>query len=105
VSNNIWTFGQQHLVFGKIEHEEEAKKEEDLARRAANAPAPGAKPVKGRKNAAADADGAGAGDASEAAEPGPQPPDSGGAGTNGAGKNRTPRPGARPAARSKKRKR
>ena len=46
VSNNIWTFGQQHLVFGKIEKEEEAKKEEALARRSANAPAPGAKPAK-----------------------------------------------------------
>jgi YidC/Oxa1 family membrane protein insertase len=44
VSNNIWTFGQQHLVFGKIEKEEEAKKEEALARRSSNAPAPGAKP-------------------------------------------------------------
>ena len=43
-SNNIWTFGQQHYVFGKIEKEEEAKKQEALERRAANAPAPGAKP-------------------------------------------------------------
>ena len=25
-ANNIWTFGQQHYVFGKIEKEEEAKK-------------------------------------------------------------------------------
>ena len=109
VSNNIWTFGQQHLVFGKIEREEEAKKDEDLARRAANAPAPGAKPVKGRKNTAVDSDDDRAG-GPEAAEPGPRPPDSdapgtNGAGKNGAGKNRTPRPGARPAARPKKRKR
>ena len=43
-SNNIWTFGQQHYVFGMIEKEEEAKKREALERRAANAPAPGAKP-------------------------------------------------------------
>ena len=43
-SNNIWTFGQQHVVFGMIEKEEEAKKREALERRAANAPAPGAKP-------------------------------------------------------------
>jgi YidC/Oxa1 family membrane protein insertase len=54
VSNNIWTFAQQHLVFGKIEREEEAAKEEALARRAANAPAPGAKPVKNRKATVAD---------------------------------------------------
>ena len=46
VSNNIWTFGQQHYVFGKIEQEEEAKREEALARRSANAPAPGVKPTK-----------------------------------------------------------
>ena len=41
VANNIWTFGQQHDVFGRIEKEEEAKKQEELARRASNAPAPG----------------------------------------------------------------
>ncbi len=41
VSNNIWTFGQQHYVFGKIEKEEEAKKQEALERRAQNAPAAG----------------------------------------------------------------
>ena len=91
VSNNIWTFGQQHLVFGKIAKEEEAKKEEALARRSANAPAPGAKPVKNRKNDAAamqaDDD---AGEPAEAVEsPAPE------------AANRTPRPGARP----KKRKR
>ena len=50
VSNNIWTYGQQHLVFGKIARRRR-RKEEALARRAANAPAPGAKPVKARKTA------------------------------------------------------
>jgi YidC/Oxa1 family membrane protein insertase len=53
VSNNIWTFAQQHYVFGRIELEEEAKKEEALARRSANAPAPGAKPAKPKKGSAA----------------------------------------------------
>lgn len=48
-SNNIWTFGQQHYVFGMIEQEEEAKKQEALERRAANAPAPGAKPKRAPK--------------------------------------------------------
>ena len=108
VSNNIWTFGQQHIVFGKIEKEEEAKKEEALARRSANAPAPGAKPQKGRK----------AGAAGEVSEEGPaepsgevtnggavaQPPTSpptGAAKAKPATPSRTPRPGARP----KKRKR
>jgi YidC/Oxa1 family membrane protein insertase len=49
VANNIWTYGQQHYVFGRIEKEEELKKEEDLARRASNAPAPGSKPKVKRK--------------------------------------------------------
>jgi YidC/Oxa1 family membrane protein insertase len=48
VANNIWTYGQQHYVFGKIEKEEELKKEEELARRASNAPAPGSKPKRKR---------------------------------------------------------
>ena len=30
VSNNIWTYGQQHYVFGKIEEREEAKKQEEI---------------------------------------------------------------------------
>jgi YidC/Oxa1 family membrane protein insertase len=51
VSNNIWTYGQQHYVFGKIEKREEAKKAEELERRAANAPAPGAKPKPKRNKA------------------------------------------------------
>src|SRR6201996_4181934 len=52
-SNNIWTFGQQHYVFGMIEKEDEAKKQEAIARRAANAPAPGAKPKRPTKTASA----------------------------------------------------
>ena len=102
MSNNIWTFGQQHYVFGKIEKEEEAKKEEALARRAANAPAPGVKPTKPKKGAPAATNGATgeAGDEAVAeAEPetesGPAKPAAGGTTA------RTPRPGARP----KKRKR
>ena len=56
-ANNIWTFGQQHYVFGKIEKEEEAKKLEAIERRAANAPPPGAKPKRARKGEAAATDG------------------------------------------------
>lgn len=55
VSNNIWTYGQQHLVFGRIEKEEEAKKQQALERRAQNAPKPGAKPVDSKKKAVTDA--------------------------------------------------
>ena len=59
LANNIWTFGQQHYVFGKIEKEEEAKKLEAQERRSANAPAPGAKPNRPRKTQpAANVDGA-----------------------------------------------
>lgn len=53
-SNNIWTFAQQHYVFGMIAKEEEAKKEEQLRRRSANAPAPGAKPKRGGRTATAE---------------------------------------------------
>src|SRR5271154_543777 len=50
-ANNIWTFGQQHYVFGMIEKEDEAKKQEAIQRRAANSPAPGAKPKRTPKAA------------------------------------------------------
>ncbi|MGC0366743.1 YidC/Oxa1 family membrane protein insertase [Rhodococcus sp. 27YEA15] len=52
VSNNIWTYGQQHLVFRKIDAEEEQKKQEAINRRNDNAPKPGARP-KRKKGAAA----------------------------------------------------
>ena len=52
VSNNIWTYGQQHYVFGKIEKREEEKKREAQERRNANAPAPGARPKRPRKTPA-----------------------------------------------------
>ena len=95
VSNNIWTFGQQHYVFARIEKEEEAKKDEAIARRAANAPAPGAKPAKPRKNVV------GGETQSDAVDSdGPQPTVTGDDHEDG-GSSRTPRPGARP----KKRKR
>src|ERR1700744_5876862 len=55
-ANNIWTFGQQHYVFGMIEREEEEKKNEALERRAANAPAPGAKPKRAAEKATANGD-------------------------------------------------
>jgi len=100
VSNNIWTYGQQHLVFGKIAKEEEAKKEETLARRSANAPAPGVKPNKVRKTAAVETALSGveetgtddSGDADDVPTKTSPSRDSA---------SRTPRPGARP----KKRKR
>ncbi|WP_280240535.1 membrane protein insertase YidC [Nocardia abscessus] len=56
VANNIWTYGQQHLVFGRMEKEEEAKKQAKLEQRAQNAPKPGAKPVNVKKKPASTAD-------------------------------------------------
>jgi YidC/Oxa1 family membrane protein insertase len=104
-SNNIWTFAQQHYVFGMIEKEEEAKKQEVIQRRAANAPAPGAKPRRQAKAAPASVDGAPADPSSagrvteaENAETEANKPT---AARNNTPTNRTPRPGARP----KKRKR
>jgi YidC/Oxa1 family membrane protein insertase len=55
VANNIWTYGQQHLVFGRMQKEEDEKKQQKLEQRAQNAPKPGAKPVNVKKRTAADA--------------------------------------------------
>jgi YidC/Oxa1 family membrane protein insertase len=104
VSNNIWTFGQQHYVFGRIEKEEEAKKDEALARRAANAPAPGAKPTKPKKGAPAATNGSAADDADDSADIADvaatdtdTDTDSGSEkSADGGTTSRTPRPGARP---------
>lgn len=56
LANNIWTYGQQHYVFGRIEKEEEAKKVAAQERRSANAPAPGKKPNRRKTIAATPAD-------------------------------------------------
>ncbi|WP_030167016.1 MULTISPECIES: membrane protein insertase YidC [Actinomycetes] len=45
VSNNLWTYVQQHVVFGNIEKEEEAEKAAKLEKRSNYAPKPGAKPA------------------------------------------------------------
>jgi YidC/Oxa1 family membrane protein insertase len=113
LANNIWTFGQQHYVFGMIEKEEEAKKLEAKERRAQNAPPPGAKPKKQSKAAAEPAeittsDGVEMdGKATEnGSSDGKATGTSPGKTASGAG-SRTLRPGAtpRPGARPKKRKR
>jgi YidC/Oxa1 family membrane protein insertase len=113
LANNIWTFGQQHYVFGMIEKEEEAKKREAQERRAANAPPPGAKPKRAPK-AKAVSDSVPDDVESTATELGidgkaggssASKPSAGSAGS--AAPNRAPRPGAtpRPGARPRKRKR
>ena len=119
-SNNIWTFGQQHYVFGMIEKEDEAKRQEAIERRAANAPAPGAKPKRNPKTAPASSNGSTT-DSGDGAEPDPsktepdRPDGRGGdaktgevesdkpdgAGRDNGPTNRTPRPGARPKRRKR----
>ncbi len=113
VSNNVWTYGQQHLVFRKIDQEEEEKRAAALARRNENAPKPGARPnkAKKKKGAVASADSAQVGDTSadgasevsltkkdadETGTPGDTTP------TSGSGSS-TPKPGSRP--KNSKRKR
>jgi YidC/Oxa1 family membrane protein insertase len=111
-ANNIWTFAQQHYVFGMIEKEDEAKKQEAIERRAANAPAPGAKPKRNAKaapaggngsatdDADADADSA-EGQAAEIKTVKAQSDDRNPAARNGGVSNRAPRPGARPKRRKR----
>jgi YidC/Oxa1 family membrane protein insertase len=92
-SNNIWTFGQQHYVFGMIEKEDEAKKREAIERRAANAPSPGAKPKRPARNVpASDLDG----DTSSVERPKAGTAKADQAASNSDGAGRTPRPGAKP---------
>jgi YidC/Oxa1 family membrane protein insertase len=119
-ANNIWTFGQQHYVFGMIEKEEEAKRQEAIERRAANAPAPGAKPKRNPKtssaagNGSSTAAGTGSEPAADSSESGgsdgdvagtktakAQPDNADTAGSNTTASNRTPRPGARPKRRKR----
>jgi YidC/Oxa1 family membrane protein insertase len=124
LANNIWTFGQQHYVFGKIEKEEEAKKLAVQERQAKNAPPPGAKPKRNRKAPAAQTaagedatdgtDGAadsestdGVADSASGNGAVTDKPASTRSGKAATSANRTPRPGAspRPGTRPKKRKR
>jgi YidC/Oxa1 family membrane protein insertase len=111
-ANNIWTFAQQHYVFGMIEKEDEAKKQEAIERRAANAPAPGAKPKRNAKTAPAGGNGSPTDDADADADSAEeqaaetktvkaQSDDRNPAARNGGVSNRTPRPGARPKRRKR----
>jgi YidC/Oxa1 family membrane protein insertase len=119
LSNNIWTFGQQHYVFGMIEKEDEAKKQEAVKRRAANAPAPGAKPKRNPKMTPPNGNGS-ATVSDEDEEPGSPKAGSDGSEVHGPetrtgqtqsvesnparrnnAPNRTPRPGARPKRRKR----
>lgn len=56
MSNNLWTYGQQHIVFGRIEKEEEEARLAKQEKLKANAPKPGARPGKTKRDAAAGTD-------------------------------------------------
>ncbi|MGH3794863.1 MAG: membrane protein insertase YidC [Pseudonocardiaceae bacterium] len=49
LSNNLWTLGQQRLVYKRIDAEEAEKKEAAVVQRQALAPRPGQKPVRTKK--------------------------------------------------------
>lgn len=51
LSNNLWTLGQQHLVYRRIDAEEAQKKEATVANRQSLAPRPGQKPARPKKEA------------------------------------------------------
>ncbi|MFF0817757.1 membrane protein insertase YidC [Rhodococcus sp. NPDC003318] len=95
VSNNIWTYAQQHIVFRRIDAEEEEKKAKALERRAENAPKPGAKPVKRKGAAQAAADSSSDPDAASVQDESSAAGSSTTAESSGPGQK--PKPGARPA--------
>ena len=118
-ANNIWTFGQQHYVFGMIEKEDEAKKQEALAAPGGQRPGAGSQAQAHRQGGAGGRQRVSGGDRCRRRDRAAgcrrsdgrrrsrrRPPQTPGGQTessdrnNGPG-NRTPRPGARP----KKRKR
>ncbi|MEV0946107.1 membrane protein insertase YidC [Rhodococcus sp. NPDC049939] len=50
VSNNIWTYGQQHLIFARIDREESLKAHAaESERRAPSVPKPGVRPTRKKK--------------------------------------------------------
>jgi YidC/Oxa1 family membrane protein insertase len=52
VSNNLWTLGQQYVVYRRIDAEESVKREQAAVTRQARAPRPGQKPVRPESAAA-----------------------------------------------------
>ncbi|MGH4015584.1 MAG: membrane protein insertase YidC [Pseudonocardiaceae bacterium] len=52
LSNNLWTLGQQHVVYQQIDAEETEKKEKAITQRQSLGPRPGQKPVRPKKETA-----------------------------------------------------
>ena len=130
VANNLWTLGQQYVVYRKIDAEEADKKAQVIADRQARAPRPGQKPIRpetvarsektpgakpvARRSPNADGDGSTAEGDGAAIQGETERTEVTGAGANGSGTNgagaggATSRPGATgparpPARRSRKR--
>lgn len=131
VANNLWTLGQQYVVYRKIDAEEAGKKAQVIADRQARAPRPGQKPIRPetvartektpgakpvtRRSPTVDGAGSTAGGDGTAARGETERTEVTGAGANGSGTNgtgasgATGRPGAagpaRPAARRSRKRR
>jgi YidC/Oxa1 family membrane protein insertase len=72
LSNNVWTLGQQWLVYRRIDQEESEKKEQATAQRQALAPRPGQKPAtptKGKRPGSAPVENGSAGEGSDKSRP------------------------------------
>lgn len=69
LSNNLWTLGQQWLVYRRIDAEEVEKKDAAIAQRQSLAPRPGQKPIRAKKDAAGTPAGATGSDAGAISNP------------------------------------
>ncbi|MGH3599720.1 MAG: membrane protein insertase YidC, partial [Pseudonocardiaceae bacterium] len=52
LSNNLWTLGQQRLVYQRIDTEDAEKKDATIAQRQSLAPRPGQKPIRPKRDSA-----------------------------------------------------
>lgn len=119
VSNNLWTLGQQYVVYKRIDAEESAKREQAAVTRQARAPRPGQKPVRpeavendepkqqAKRPGAKPVTRKPAGPGSNGAAPATEPKDASGdgAGLNGADRGARSGGGSRPPARRPRKRR
>lgn len=103
VSNNLWTLGQQYVVYKKIDSEESAKREKTAEAAKSLAPKPGQKPVRPQDRKADDSSGEPdgtdeAGTADETTAAAPEKASTNGSSSNGSGQNGSgaKKPGAKP---------
>lgn len=106
MTNNIWTYGQQHFLFAQMDKEEEEARQVAAEKRNALAPKVGVKPVNPRKRggAAAASNAAKAAPTSGAAEPVSTAKEPSSTATSAGGASNKPKPGQRPQGKKKKKK-